>query len=1268
MSLRFIPKIAVRLLALVALLSCTLGLAAQNTASIVGTVSDSSGAVVPGAIVTLTNTNTGAAYKGVTNSIGFYTISNAAPGPNYSETVEKAGFEKITVTGIYMNVDSTRTQNVKLLVGATENIEVKAAGQDVTLNTTDATVGNNFQVQFVQQLPVEIRDSPAVLFSDQPGVTASAVTGARTDQSNVTLDGLEVNDAATGGFGAAVGGAAVDSIQEFRGTVAGMNSSAGQGGGGQFDLVTRSGTNHFHGNINEYHRDAALTANTWSNKNNTPITVRPPLVRNQFGGNIGGPVLKDKLFFFFNYDGRKDAASALVTRTVPMNDFRNQGVDYVNSNGAIETANSAEVASLDPEGIGFNAALAQLMTPGPGMRYPVANDLSGDAGDLVNTAGYRFNAPDPFSEKNFVTRIDYNLNSAHKVFGRFTIMRETTLESAQQYPSDPVNTFPYIDKTYAWVVGDTWTIGTNKVNSAYYGIEHQNLAFPNTYNPQGSTQYSFGGTGTGGVILSGAYPSAINAQNRVFPIPVIRDDFSWTKGRHNLTFGGTFKYENPYDKTYLNYNSPLLGLGGHLPGLTNSLRPADISNGSADQLHYDEAFALALGNISQVASTFNYTDKGTNLLQQGSGSEANYRFYETELYFGDTWKVTPHLTLTYGLRWQNYSVPYEKNGIESVPNLDFDQYFGARQAQSAAGDTSETGVPFVQYVLGGKANNGPGYFNPVYKDFAPRLAFAWNPGFSPKTTFNGAAGIIYDHTVVNAIQYQASQYSYLSQTSPTLSYGNSSDPVGSLTNDIRFAGITGAAPAGPQAPASIAAPFTPYVGPGDPLCAQDALGTGPCGLAEGQAFNEGVDKNLKTPYSITYNFGFQHEFPQGFLLHATYVGRLGRRLLAQADANQLIDFPDKQSGQMMSTAFALLEKQYRAGTPDPNTGEVTVTPQPWFEDVLTPNTGALFGAASNTDFVANGIGPYVARGDFADTIAVLASLNSYLGSFGFPPIIPFNVGMGSQFSEFTYYTNKGFSSYNGLLVTLHKNASHGVQFDLNYTWSHSIDNVSVVANAPAIGGYGFICDVVRPRECRGNSDFDLTNVFNGNFIWELPVGRGREIGGTMPHWADEIVGGWSVSGLPSWQSGTPYFATSNAFVAGYANNAPAILAGNPGDLKWHLRKGVSYAGATNAVVAYGSATNTVKALSDFTGPVGFQIGGRNNLRTGSDFGFDAGLAKVFPIREQLHLQFRADAFNVLNHPTFGAPNTDITQSNVAFGTVPASNSQRILQVSARLEF
>ena len=1231
---------------------------AQDVASITGVVTDPTGAVIPGVSVTLINPATSVTYTAVTNAVGSYSMINVAPGPGYKISFSREGFHPAIITDVYLNVSSTRTQNATLTVGGTiQTVEVSAANETITLNTTDSTIGNNYEVQMVDELPIQLRDSPAALFAMQPGATSDgAITGARTDQNNVTLDGLDVNDMATGEFGVVAANAPIDSVQELRAVTAGPLASEGQGGGGQFVMVTKSGTNNFHGSLFEYHRDTTTEANDWFDNN--ARVPRAPLIRNQFGGNLGGPIKRNRAFFFFEYNGRRDNQGAQVERTVPLDEYRNGNISYIlmqDASGATCTGTSREdttpqcigmidsaaVASLDPQKIGFNAALLDLINK----RYPHVNDTSG--GDGINTGGFRFNAPVLLTENDYVSKVDYTLTNKMKLWARASLQSQRqgdaiNFDSPIQFPGDPV-THLINNASYGWVVGHNWNISDKKNNQFYYGETRSRLNFPDVYNTTGAVQWlTFGGDGTGGFLIDPPYATARNAQNRVNPIPVVRDDFSWLKGRHTLQFGGQFKFIKTYSNDYLNYDEPIIGLGGNTSALNAALRPANIRTaGTIASKTYDSAFAFALGRFASITSNYDYTNAGVPV-PQGSGEVRQYRYYELENYFGDTWKVTPTLTLSYGVRYQWYSVPYEINGRESIQNFTFNNYFGQRLAQSKAGLSGDTTVPLISYTLGGKANHAPGYYDSSLANFAPRLAFAWNPGHSPKTVFNGGAGVVYDHTVINAVQYQQDQYSYLFQSSATTPFGIPADPVTSLATDPRFNSIT-SIPTRPPAPV-ITHPYEPFVMDGSPT-----------GLANGQAFNQTIDPKLRNPYSIELQFGVQHEFPQNYILKIDYAGRLGRRLLAQADADQLIDFPDTASGQLMSMAFGNITKEVRAGADTTN-----LPAEPWFEDVVTPGIGQSFGYPNNTSLLAdNGsLHGFVSNGDFAD-------FTQALSAFG---VINSNIGMGSQFSENTYYTNMGFSTYHGLLVTLDKNMSQGLQFDLNYTWSHSIDNVSLVANVSALGGYGFICDVVRPRECRGNSDFDQQHVITGNLLYDLPVGRGRMYGSTMPTWMNEIVGGWKISALPSWHTGTAFSTVSNAFVAGYANDAPAILVGSPGDIASHAHK---TAGGQVNIFA-----DQAKAIAAFTGPVGFQIGSRNSLRGPTFVNFDLGLAKEFPLRgESVKLKFRADAFDAFNHANFALPTTadsDITSGN--FGritsTQPSSGgtTARVLQGALRLEF
>jgi hypothetical protein len=1268
------------LLVIVSILSVRLN--AQDAASITGVVTDESGAVVPNVSVTLVNTGTSAAYKAETNAVGSYLFVNVAPGSGYKITFTRDGFKPEVISDIYLTVGGIRTLNARLTLGAaSQTVLVSAANATVSLDMTDATIGNNIDVQWLNELPIYDRTAGiTTLFTQQPGVDSNqgAVTGARIDQTDVTIDGLDVNDVAAGTTFAIVASAPVDSVEQFTGSVAGFASSVGTGSGAQFQMVTKSGTNKFHGNVNEYHRDTTTVANTWfNNLNGIP---RTPLIRNQFGGNIGGPVLKDRLFFFFDLADSKIVQSSTSEPIVPMAAFRAGTLNYINNGtgcddtsrlntqpACISTLTADQVKALDPGGVGFDSAALAFINS----RYPdpakVHLDLT--QGDGVNTAGYRFTTPTPNNQITYVGRVDYNLTPTQKIFGRFTINRQNAIQTLPQFPTDPV-THPRLDRSYAYVVSHTWNIGKNKVNQFYYGDNISKLSFPDNYNPTGVNQYSFSG-------LDGPYTS-YDGQKRRVPIPVVRDDFNWQRGAHSLSMGGTFKFIKTNSNLVNNFNFVAAGLQGSAlaNGLDSVVRPPDINTGpnGVAALDYDQLFATGLGVIGDISTNFNYDNKG-NALPAGSGGPRAYRFYETEAYVGDTWKVNRKLTLSFGLRYQLYSVPYEVHGDQSVPtNISFDTFIKDRLVQSKAGDTSNTGLPIYSYVLGGKANHGPDLYGMSYKDLSPRVAFAYTPFKSEKTVLNGGAGIIYDRTVINAINFLQDQLSNLFSNSNTSQFGSADGADASLAADTRLGTDLAYSATLNPAPTPITTPFIPYV---------DSNGV-PFGLAQGQA-GFVISPTLKDPYSIALNFGVQQEIPGQMVMKVNYVGRLGRRLLADADANQVIDVPDYtgKSTQSMVGAFADLTKQLRALGPAGDC--TTVIAEPWFEDVLqTPSTNGR-----NTRRVACNEGTLVSRGDISDSLQGLAGISYDYGLNW----LPINIGIPSQFGTNAYLTNMGSSNYHGLLFTLDKNLSQGLRFQFNYTWSHSIDNTSLSANSNSLFGgasyaTGLICDVFQPRACRGNSDFDVRQEISSDFEYNLPVGRGKTFLANSSRWVDQTIGGWSLSGIPAYRTGLAVTAYSDAFLASFDNDVPAIFTGNKSDLK--ARVNVDH--SSNTVYDFaGGAAGAAKVASEFRGPIGLEYGQRNMLRGPGAFFFDAGLGKTFPILEdKLNLIFRADAFNLFNHPAFGPPAGGDSPGNTSsltlvtgvsnFGQIIGTtgegtaahgspvNTSRVAQFSLRLEF
>jgi hypothetical protein len=1257
----WILKVVVVVLAFSAGLSAV---AQQDVASIVGTVTDAAGGVIPGAEVTLLSTKTNEAHHSKTNGSGAYSFTEVAPGDGYKITFTAAGFSTFEVSGLYLGVASVRTQNAQLRPGQQTVVEVNASNQQVTIDTTDATVGNNLDTKLLADLPIYDRTTPAVLFTLQPGVTlGGSTTGARLDQGNVTVDGLDVNNFATGTPFAIVASAPVDAMQEFRATVAGELPSAGPAGGGQFQLVTKSGTNKYHGSISEYNRNTDFVANSWFGNNDG--LPRAALIQNQFGGDIGGPIVKNKLFIYFNFLGNKIDQNQLEQRVVPLASYLAGNVGYItNAAGCgsnahlnanpdciayITNAQIQTTANYDPLGEGLNPALFAEIK----QRYPAVNNLS--QGDGINTGGFDFTAPFPFSQTNYTGRLDYVATHNISLFARLILNRQNGTQQAPQFPGDPV-TDPNIDRSYSYASGGTWVINSRMTDHFTYGKTVSNANFPTVYDPQGTNLVTYG-------LIQSPYISPSNAQHQIIPISLVSDDFTWQKGNHTIGVGGTFKWITSFFQDKLDFTNNSIGAGEFLTELDPGSLPANLNSSQTAASDFSSALIFGLGSINTESSEYEFTAAGTPIAE-GTGSIRNYRYYQYEAYAGDTWKVTPTLTLTYGVNYQFYSVPYETHGFQSIANmisadgttapLEASKYLADRIAQSDAGLSGNAALPLISYIPGGKANHQRGYYSPAYNNFAPRFAFAYNPSFDRKTTFNGSATMVYDRTLVDAVQFQQDQFNYLFQNTTDMSYGtegaSSTSNLAALPRIMAGStppgvGVTGFATRAPLAPQAIASPFEPNVVNGVPD-----------GIAQNfpAIENQIMDPTIKTPYNFVFNFGMQHQFPAGFVMKLNYAGRLGRRLLAQEDVSQVLDFPDGASGQLFSQAFSTFTQQLRTG------GPAAVTPQPWFEDQIFP--GATAALAANGTFGANGFGQLGDIGDFSADLQAAG-------------LIAPNILMPAQFGLDTIYTNRGSSSYNGLLLTVQKNLSHGLQFDFNYTWSNSIDNVSLTGNQVAAGGYGFICDVVRPRECRGPSDNDERQFISSDFIYALPVGRGRTFAANVPLWLDELIGGWSVSGLPYWHSGDPYTVFSNAFVASFANDAPAILIGNKADLNAHPNKQ-----ADGAVFMY---TNPTQAAADFEGPLGFNIGSRNAFRGPDYFNMDAELAKTFIIiPNKVNFKFAADAYNVFNHNSFAgfgdnAGNAGESYNSGAFGQISTANGNlgtgttttaRILQVSGRISF
>src|SRR4029079_8383844 len=490
--------------------------------------------------------------------------------------------------------------------------------------------------------------------------------GARSDQSNITLDGVDINEAQTSSIGSPVIRLNAEAIEEFRVTTVNANAAAGRSSGAQISVVSKSGSNDWHGSLFWANRNTSTTANDFFN--NRAGVGRPKLIRNTYGGSIGGPIIKDKLFFFYSYEGRKDVSPTAVTRQVPLASLGRGELRYNSPSGGITTLTMAQLNTIFPAS-GINP-IAVSSLAAAAAKYPANDFTTGDssASNLLNVAGFRFNASTPVQLNSHSGRFDYNLTSKQTVFFRANIIYDLT----GGLPQFPDTTAPNLwEHPWGFVVGHTWAISPRFVNNFRAGEPRE--AFSQQGDSAGN-QISFR------FVYSPL--RFLRTLNRTTPVKNITDDFSWTRRNHLAQVGTNIRMisnvrssaANAYDNAITN-PSFFLGGGVSISDAVNAFSPIGPGGTSAVQ----NAATALIGRLSQYSALFTFNNDGT-LLPAGSPANRDFRTNEYDVYGQDTWKVTPNLTFTYGLRY-GYSLPiWEENGFETMTSIPLTTYFESRLA------------------------------------------------------------------------------------------------------------------------------------------------------------------------------------------------------------------------------------------------------------------------------------------------------------------------------------------------------------------------------------------------------------------------------------------------------------------------------------------------------------------------------------------------------------------------------------------------------------
>ncbi|HEV2223241.1 MAG TPA: carboxypeptidase regulatory-like domain-containing protein [Terriglobia bacterium] len=1285
----------------------------QATTSLRGAVTDPSNSVIPNATVHLVNIDTNLERTTATNEQGSYVFAEVLPG-HYRIEVDAAGFSKYEQKGFQLLVNSPATINVKMKIGAATQT-VTVTEQAPLLNTTDASQGTTMTADQIDNLPLDARDvtqlltlQPGVVFTSNRGDMASndtrsgSVNGARSDQNNITLDGVDVNDQGNGAPFATVVPVTVASVEEFRVTTSNFGADQGRSEGAQEALVTRGGTNKFHGSAYEFNRSSFGEANDFFNKTSEQAAGQPNkplhLVRNIYGGTFGGPIKHDRLFFFANFEGHRQAEAASVGRSIPSPTLANGIVQYpcaqvtvggnsvpnpacvnppavIGADGTSFTPASgnyalgpAQLKAMDPLGIGPSPSSLAYFQSYYANKAVVPNDTTEGDGLNLNFDGFRFGASQHIRQDIAIARIDYKLNSS----GSQTLFWRGSGEYALTpgTPLLPGGTPTTSDSNFSkgFVLGYTNVLRPTLINNFRFGYTRQSVV------NAGDSFLPFNGVRQ----LSqdeGNYGTGFN-----FPVSNITDDLSWTKGNHTFSFGTNITLvRNASASTTSAFssgstNAAWLNVGGFAnrasPFSPNFACPGPNCFPAVDSgfnTGYDFPLIGLLGMVTEVNAQYNNhvnSDGSASALAQGTPVQRNFALHESELYFNDSYKIRPNLTFTYGLRYEQISAPWETNGQQVAPSFDLGAWFAERGAGMANGVPANQ-FPNITFDVAGRSNHRPDWW-PTGHNFAPRLSLAWSPEPSAdwlkrivgddKTAIRAGFGMYYDHFGQSMI----------------LTFDQSGGEFGLATNLSNPAQVESAQSSPRWQPIS-GQPLTSAV---NNIPTKDNNGTVIFTPAPAAGFPTtfppgnfcicwGLDSSLKTPYSYALDFSVARELPHNMSVEVAYIGRLGHRLLVQSDLAQPLNLTDPASKITYYQAAKVMATLGRAnggnGTDPATVTSASIGPTAaYWQNLFSPvasgdqyNAGALI---SNT--VANqqcGFNPATQAGfqispttdpvtaiyqtylctannetsalDFFD-VAGIPSLNtssSYFAKTGQ------YTWFDNQFSSLFAWRSQSFSTYNAMQVTLRKQMSQGLQFNVNYTYSTSFD---LASDAESVGEWNALSgNVVNPwmgNQLSGPSDFDLRHQINAQWVWSLPFGEGRPLASHIGKGLDAVIGGWQLSGITRWSSGFPVSAATcfcfptNWQLTGLASAANRISGGH-----FNVRD-------QGGTLTYNIFKNPAAAFNDVSVPLPGESGSRNPFRGDGVLNTDMELNKTWkmPYNENHSLRLTADMFNVFNIKRF----------------------------------
>ncbi|HEX3183633.1 MAG TPA: carboxypeptidase regulatory-like domain-containing protein [Pyrinomonadaceae bacterium] len=1232
----------------------TVALGQGTTSRVTGTVVDEKGSVVPGAVVTLTNEATQSTLTTETASGGTYVFDSIQVG-KYTVSVEKQGFKKSVSVGNTANINQPLTVDFTLEVGGlSETVQVVSTAEAVQTSSS-GNFGNTVEQRTLVTLPIvgNRGRNPLEFINFQPGVVTGANTGggihvhgSRDRAFNFTLDGIDINETSAGGSNFTPIRTNPDSLQEFQVVTGNFTADLGRSSGAQVTLVTKSGSNDFHGSLFEFYQTPRFHANEYNNIINK--AQRPQFVQHIFGGSLGGPVYlpwfgeggpthysgKNKTFFFTNLQLLRTSQSFFVNRTVYTAQARagiyRYVVNGVNRN-ATQTSPSVDANGNPLPGLTIGSYNVLANSNGLGLD-PTTSFLIGvtplpnnfNVGDGLNVGGFGFVAPQTERQYDFTTKIDHYFNDHHSMYVRWAHGAQNTLGDnanggLQKFPGIPnfVDTYR-LPRNLA--VNYRWAMTPNVVNEFVTGFNRFTFSFNNP-DPRENPP----------VILN-VPNDPLNLEEPINNLRTITtwqfvDNLSWTRNSHAFKFGTNMRFQKHVDDRSAVANvltRQRIFLSTGINPVPASFRTAAGNNtlvpgiNAADRTRLDSVINDLLGRVGTINQAFVAIDDN----HFGPGrTRFNYAasYPEYDFFGQDTWKLRRNLTVDLGVRWEMRLSPRSPNNIVLRP-----------EQRLAVGEPATNAFKFGEGKL---------YDDSLYL-FAPTAGIAWDPTGDGKSSIRANYRLAYDRT--NTFLFS----SFIFQSAPGLTRAVTDNTFGQNGGLLRQ-GV----------PTLNSDDVTPLQFRQPPAFSTNSLNV--------------VDPELSNPKTHQFSVSYQREIGWKNVLEVNYIGRIGRDLYGGYDVNQadirkngfLADFE-----QLRTTGNSPRINQLLAGHSGLTlVNGVRETGSQFLLRQSLAGPVRLANGTTTTNLVTAGAVAQAAfiiaqstQGSFAAQPGVMTLIANGFSPFFFQPYPQFTGAVN-------VIDNNDRSRYNALEIQVSRRATKGLAFQASYTLAKSEDTRSFDPAFTLItrGGTGQSAANtpfdINDRDLNyAPSDFDRRHAFQGYALYDLPFGKGRAIGAGWGRTADALLGGFNIAGVIRYYSGRPFTVFSGSNTLSQVVFTPASCDGcspNLGSMVLENGRNVFFSPEQRAkffVPAAGEPSNV----------------GRNFFRGPNFFNLDMTVSKRFRFSETQDLEIRVEAQNVTNTPSFAVPDANLILTSGSFGQVlgNTTSTSRKVQFAAKYNF